>query len=305
MKLFYSDTFNIPLPPDHRFPLGKYALLRQRLLSNNLVDPADLSIPEPASDQQLLRVHARAYLEALVEGTLEPGQLRRIGLPWSPELIQRSRRSVGGTIAAARAALHDGIGVNLAGGTHHAHVDWGSGFCIFNDVAVAARELQAVHSVERILVLDCDVHQGDGTAAIFHDDPSVYTFSIHGQSNFPFRKASGDLDVGLPRGSGDAAYLAALGDALHSIFAYAGGFDFAFYLAGADPYYQDTLGHLSLTKEGLSQRDRLIFDTCLLKRLPVAVVLAGGYAPELEDIVDVHISTIREGLGFERCWNGR
>jgi acetoin utilization deacetylase AcuC-like enzyme len=187
MKLFYSDLFTFPLPPEHRFPQKKYALLRESLLSSARLNPNDLIVSKPATDEQLLRVHSPEYLGRVVEGRLDPLEVRRIGLPWSPELVQRSRRSVGGTIAAGYAGLSMGIGFNLAGGTHHAHRDWGSGFCVFNDVAVAVCELQAGTDVERILVLDCDVHQGDGTAAIFSDDPSVFTFSIHGQGNFPFR----------------------------------------------------------------------------------------------------------------------
>ena len=301
MRLFYSDTFSFPLPPGHRFPLRKYSLLRERLLSSHLADPDDFQIPEPASDAQILRVHSREYLEKVTQGTLDERQVRRIGLPWSPELVVRSRHSVGGTIASARAALQNGIAVNLAGGTHHAHRDYGSGFCVFNDVAVATRQLQHDRMLERILVIDCDVHQGDGTAAIFEEDPTVFTFSIHCQSNFPFRKTCSDLDIGLEARSGDAAYLSALQDALHSILK--NGFDLVFYLGGADPYQNDAFGHLALTKDGLLKRDRMVFDACLLKRLPVAVVLAGGYAPDLEDVLDIHQNTIEQALAFERAWN--
>lgn len=302
MKLFYSDTFGFPLPPGHRFPVEKYALLRQRLLSSNLISAEDMQIPDIASDEQLLRVHSREYLKAVVQGMLDPRLIRRIGLPWSPELVERSRRSVGGTIAAMQSALDEGIGVNLAGGTHHAHRDWGSGFCVFNDVAVAAREAQEHHGVARILIIDCDVHQGDGTAAIFHGDPGVYTFSIHGQSNFPFRKAESDLDIGLENGTGDADYFTALQAALRAILRQR--FDLAFYLAGADPYIHDSFGHLALTKEGLRARDRAVFDACLADRLPVVVVLAGGYAPSLDDIADIHQNTIEQALAFERAWRG-
>lgn len=302
MKLFYSDLFTFPLPPEHRFPQKKYVLLRERLLSSEWIDPDDLIVPEPATDEQLLRVHSPEYLDRVVEGGLDPREVRRIGLPWSPELVQRSRRSVGGTIAAGYAGLSMGIGLNLAGGTHHAHREWGSGFCVFNDVAVAARELQAETEVERILVLDCDVHQGDGTAAIFNDDPTVFTFSIHGRSNFPFRKSDSDLDIGLEDDASDDLYLASLSDALQSIFNNHARFDFVYYLAGADPYCLDAFGHLGLTKQGLQMRDQLVFEACIEKLLPVAVVLAGGYAPDLQDVVGIHLNTVEQALEFEREW---
>lgn len=303
MKIYYSDIFSFPLPPEHRFPLMKYSLLRDRILKNGTVHPEDLIVPEPASDTQLLRVHSPEYIHRVVNGTLDPREIRRIGLPWSPALVQRSRYSVGGTIAAARAAHENGIGFNLAGGTHHAHRDWGSGFCVFNDVAVAARELQDWGTIENILVLDCDVHQGDGTAAIFAGDDSVFTFSIHGERNFPFRKSASDLDIGLPDGADDETYLVNLDDALSIVFDGTHAFDFAFYLAGADPYQRDTFGRLALTKPGLQERDRMVFDRCLDHRLPVAVVLAGGYASDLMDITDIHINTIHLALNFEQEWN--
>ena len=305
MKLYYSDIFSFPLPPAHRFPLQKYALLRKRLLTEGWLAEKDLLVPDPATDEQLLRVHSFSYLAKVVEGTLDAGEIRRVGLPWSPELVERSRRSVGGTIAAAYAALEDGVGVNLAGGTHHAHPDWGSGFCVFNDVAVAAREIQSHAGIERILVIDCDVHQGDGTAAIFTDDPTVFTFSIHGQSNFPFRKVAGDLDVGLERGADDDIYLATLDESIQPLFSSKPPFDLIFYLAGADPYHNDAFGHLALTKPGLMARDRLVFEVCIQKHLPLVVVMAGGYAPQLEDIVEIHVNTIREALAVEQAWQGR
>ncbi len=300
MNLYYSDIFDFPLPPDHRFPLQKYALLRAYLRKHGHIDPGNLIVPEAATDKQLLRVHSPAYLNRVVNGTLGSREVRRIGLPWSPELVKRSLHSVGGTIAAAHSALEDGVGFNLAGGTHHAHRDWGSGFCIFNDVAVAARDLQATASIERILIVDCDVHQGDGSASIFADDPSVYTFSIHGQSNFPFRKSASDLDIGLEAGTGDERYLETLSEALHGLFHDSGSFDFIFYLAGADPYHGDAFGHLNLTKAGLLARDQLLFDACQQAGLPVAVALAGGYAPDLKDLVEIHANTIAQALRFEQ-----
>ena len=302
MKLFYTDDFTFPLPREHRFPLQKYSLLRQRLLACEWIRPDAFSVPDPASNEQLLRVHSPEYLERVLEGTLDPREVRRIGLPWSYELVERSRRSVGGTIAAAYCAQKTGIGFNLAGGTHHAHRDWGSGFCLLNDVAVAARDLQSEARVQRILILDCDVHQGDGTAAIFHQDPDVFTFSIHGEHNFPFRKSPGDLDVGLPDDAGDDVYAAALTQALQAIFNDQARFDFVFYLAGADPYRRDAFGRLALTKAGLEARDRLVFQMCLQQDLPVAVVLAGGYAPDIKDIVDIHLNTVQLAHLFESAW---
>ncbi len=303
MKIFYSDIFSFPLPPDHRFPLHKYALLRERILEDGIVQPEELIVPEPANDVQLLRVHSPEYVDRVITGTLDPREIRRIGLPWSPELVERSRRSVGGTIAASHAAQGNGIGFNLAGGTHHAHREWGSGFCVFNDVAIAARELQTKGTIENILVLDCDVHQGDGTAAIFKGDDSVFTFSIHGERNFPFRKSVSNMDIGLPDGADDDAYLTALYGGLSAIFDGSNYFDFAFYLAGADPYHRDTFGRLALTKPGLQERDRIVFNHCLEHRLPVAVVLAGGYASDLMDIADIHLNTIRMAYSFEQHWS--
>ena len=293
MKLYYSDIFSFPLPQEHRFPLNKYTLLRERILASGWIDPDDLTMPEPATNEQLLRVHSPEYVERVLKGTLDPLEIRRIGLPWSPELVERSRRSVGGTLAAAHSALKTGLSFNLAGGTHHAHRDWGSGFCIFNDVAVAALDLQIESSVAEILVLDCDVHQGDGTAAIFTNDAHVFTFSIHGEHNFPLRKIPSDLDVDLPDGADDAHYNAALADGLQSIFNSHHQFDFVFYLAGADPFYRDSFGRLALTKSGLQERDRQVFQACIRRALPVTVVLAGGYAPDLNDIVDIHLNTVQ------------
>ena len=291
LKLFSSDGFDFPLPAGHRFPLQKYRRLRHAIEQDELCDRVRLLVPSPAEDRQLLRVHTESYLERVLAGTLEAAEIRRIGLPWSPQLVERSRRSVGGTIAACRAALIDGVSMNLAGGTHHAHAGYGAGFCVFNDVAVAARELQA-GSTGPILVIDCDVHQGDGTAQIFAGDPSVFTFSIHGERNFPFRKANSDLDIGLPDGTGDAEYLAVLAPALGQLF---GDFhpDLALYLAGADPYLDDRLGRMKLTKAGLAARDTLVLDACRERQVPLAIVLAGGYPRQITDVVEIHLQTVR------------
>jgi acetoin utilization deacetylase AcuC-like enzyme len=291
MKVYRCDQFTYPLPPDHRFPAAKYGLLRQRV-TDELVPPCELLTPTAATNAQLHRVHRPEYLEKVVSGKLTDREVRRIGLPWSPELVERSRRSVGGTIAACCDALIDGIAVNLSGGTHHAFPDHGAGYCIFNDVAVAGRALQAEGRARRILVVDCDVHQGDGTAAIFAGDSSVFTFSIHGARNFPLHKERSDLDVELPDATGDADYLNALDIGLERSLALACA-DLAIYLAGADPYVGDTLGRLALSKDGLAARDRLVFKQCRAAGLPVAVVMGGGYAKNIQDTVAIQLETVR------------
>jgi len=299
MKAFYHDHFVLPLPEGHRFPMSKYSLLRDRLLADASLIDVQLLESDPASDDQLLRVHTPEYLERVKQGILSQKEIRRLGFPWSPQLLERSRRSVGGTIAACRAALQEGIAANLAGGTHHAHPDYGSGYCVFNDAAVAARTMQAEDRAKRILIVDCDVHQGDGTAAIFAGDPSVYTFSIHGAKNFPFHKKESDLDLALPDGTGDTAYLEALEAGLDkSLQSYT--FDLAIFLAGADAYGDDRLGRLNLSKAGLCQRDRLVFERCRQVGVPVALAMAGGYARQVEETVEIHAQTIRIAIEFTR-----
>lgn len=290
MKIYHCDDFVYPLPPGHRFPLEKYTMLRQAVAAD-LVPPGILLVPEAATDEEILRAHDAEYLEKVKCGRLTAGESRRIGLPWSSELLERSRRSVGGTIAACRAALRDGVAVSLAGGTHHAFRDHGEGFCIFNDSAVAVRVLQAEGSAGQIAILDCDVHQGNGTAAIFAGDPTVWTFSIHGAKNFPFHKERSDLDVELADGTGDGAYLEALRNGLTRSLVEAHA-DLAIYLAGADPFAGDSLGRLAVTKSGLAERDRLVFDLCRRAGLPVAVVMAGGYARHIRDTVEIHLQTV-------------
>ena len=289
MKIFYHDHFVLPLPEKHRFPMRKYALLRQRVVAAGLAQ--ELRVPAPADDGALGRAHAPDYIRRVQEGELTRQEIRRIGFPWSPQLVERSRRSVGSTIGAARAALQEGITANLAGGTHHAGPDWGQGFCVFNDAAVAARTVQAEGRARRVLILDCDVHQGNGTAAICRDDPTIFTFSIHGAKNFPFHKEQSDLDIALEDGTGDDVYLAALHCGVAESLARAGA-DLAIYLAGADPYAGDRLGRLSLTKEGLAARDELVLSRGRDAGIPVAVVMAGGYAHRVEDTVDIHFQTI-------------
>ena len=298
MLIYYTDHFVLPLPQGHRFPMRKYAALRERVAQ---FAPGLLRVPPAATDAELGRAHDPAYVAAVCAGTVDARAQRRIGFPWSPGMVERSRRSAGATLAACRSALASGLGVNLAGGTHHAHRDFGEGFCVFNDAAVAARAMQAEGRVARVLVLDLDVHQGDGTAAIFADDASVFTCSMHGRANFPFRKSSSDLDVELDDGTGDAAYLAALSVVLPRALECARP-DLAIYLAGADPFEGDRLGRLSLSKAGLAARDRLVLDTLQSQGLPVAIAMAGGYAERIEDVVDIHFATV--SLALERWGMG-
>ena len=294
MRIFYADHFVLPLPNGHRFPMAKYGALRERVAA---VAADRMQVPQAATDVELLRVHDAAYLENVVAGTLDAGAMRRIGLPWSAAMVERSRRSAGATIAACRSALDSGCGVNLAGGTHHAHAGFGEGFCVFNDAAVAARAMQAEGRCARVLVLDLDVHQGDGTAAIFADDASVFTCSMHGRANFPFRKSASDFDVELDDGTGDAHYLATLGVVLPRALD-RGHPELVIYLAGADPFEGDRLGRLSLTKAGLAARDRFVLDTLRERGLPVAIAMAGGYAERIEDVVDIHFETVRIALSI-------
>jgi acetoin utilization deacetylase AcuC-like enzyme len=296
MRAFYSDIFVLPLPATHRFPMAKYRRLRERLVDEQVLTPSDLAVPEPAGWDDLRLVHTPAYVDAVANGTLAADLQRRIGFPWSPQMVERARRSVGATLAAARRALNgDGVSANLAGGTHHAFSDRGEGYCVFNDVAVAARALQRDGAIRRALVVDCDVHQGNGTAAIFRGDASVFTLSLHGANNFPFRKEESDVDIVFADGAGDDEYLTALAAAVPRAL---DGHrpDLVFYLAGADPYEGDRLGRLRLTIEGLAARDRLVFDACVARHLPVAVAMSGGYAPDIEAIVTIHLNTIKEAV---------
>jgi acetoin utilization deacetylase AcuC-like enzyme len=300
MKLYTSDRFTLPLPEGHTFPAVKYRRLRERVEAEGVVGPDDLIEAPPASEAELLRVHDAEYVRKVLEGDLSAQEVRVIGLPWSPQLVERSRRSVGGTIAASRAALRDGIAVNLAGGTHHAFADHGAGYCVFNDAAVAARALQAERLVNRVLLIDLDVHQGDGSAAIFADDASVFTLSVHGAKNYPLRKQRSDLDVELPDGTRDDAYLEAVRAGIDEALATFPA-DLAIYLAGADPFEGDRLGRMAVSREGLAARDRLVFDRCRARHLPVAVTMAGGYARDIDDTVAIQLQTVREAaLQFHR-----
>jgi len=295
VRAFYSDHFVLPLPDGHKFPMAKYSRLRERLLADGILAYADLHEAPAAPWDDLRLVHDAAYVDAVANGTVAPDIQRRIGFPWSPAMVERSRRSVGATIAAARAALDDGVSANLAGGTHHAFADRGEGFCVFNDVAVAIRVLQRDRHASRIAVVDLDVHQGNGTAAIFAGDDSVFTFSMHGEKNFPFKKETSDLDVALPDGTADDDYLAVLQQHLDTVLNRHQP-DFVFYLAGADPFEGDRLGRLKLTVEGLRTRDELVFGACGKRALPIAVAMSGGYANDVDAIVTIHANTIRAAI---------
>lgn len=267
--------------------MEKYRLLRERLAGSGRVT---LEVPCAASRAELGRAHTPDYVERVFSGGLASEEIRRIGFPWSPQLVERSQRSVGGTLAAARAALDDGCAANLAGGTHHAFPGHGEGFCVFNDVAVAIRSLQATTDVTGFAVIDLDVHQGNGTAAIFADDPRVFTLSVHGTNNFPFRKETSDLDIELPDGTADERYLDSvergLGRALEARP------ELAFYIAGADPYVGNRLGRMDVSKAGLAERDRMVFEHCEHSRTALAIVMSGGYAADVSDTVDIHEATV-------------
>ncbi|MDH5759475.1 MAG: histone deacetylase [Gemmatimonadota bacterium] len=300
MKAFYTDRFALPLPEGHRFPMEKYTRLRERVEG---AGRCVLVEPDAASDTELSLAHRPSYIRKVVEGSLSRDEVRRMGFPWSPELVERSRRSVGGTIGAARAALAEGVSVNLAGGTHHAFPDRGSGFCVFNDVAVAVRVLQAARLIHRMGVVDLDVHQGDGTAAIFRDSPEVFTASVHGANNFPFRKEAGDLDIDLPDGASDDTYLDAVIRAVDAVLASSP--ELIFYVAGADAFESDRLGRLSVSKEGLSRRDALVFDAARAASVPVAMVMGGGYAETVDDTVDIHYLSVDTARESHARWSRR
>ena len=297
LHLWSSARYTFPLPPDHRFPIAKYELLRQRIIDAGVV-PADRVHEPPRADRSdLLRVHTAAYVDALSNGTLPPDALRRLGFPWSEALVERSYRAVGGTIAAAAAALDHGVAMNLAGGTHHAFADRGEGFCVFNDVAVAIRTLQATGRINRAAVIDLDVHQGNGTNSIFAGDASVFTFSMHGGRNYPFTKVPGSLDIELEDGCDDDRYLTVLESALPRVIADSRP-DLVIYLAGADSHEDDRLGRLRLTRAGLARRDVLVLQTVRDIGIPVAITIAGGYGRDIEVTVAIHAETARIAAEF-------
>jgi len=286
-----SPRYAITLPDGHRFPMAKYALLREGALASGLVAPSHLHEPERVAHADLLRVHTRSYVDGVEHGRLEPAHQRRIGLPWSEAFVERAFRVVRGTVEAAAHAVEHGIAMNLAGGTHHAFADRGEGFCVFNDVAVAIRRLQASGRIRRACIIDCDVHQGNGTNAVFADDASVYTYDMHGARNFPFAKVPARRDEPLDDGIGDADYLERLSSALPEVLR-ASQPDLVVYLAGADPHEGDRLGRLRLTFDGLAQRDELVLRTCREIGLPVCVTIAGGYGRDIATTVRVHLATV-------------
>lgn len=286
-----SPRYAITLPDGHRFPMAKYALLREGALAGGMVDAAHLHEPLRVSRDDLHRVHTCAYVDGVEHGTLEPTHQRRIGLPWSEAFVERAFRVVRGTIEACTHAVAHGVAMNLAGGTHHAFPDRGEGFCVFNDVAIAIRKLQAEGRIRRACIVDLDVHQGNGTNAVFAGDDSVYTFNMHGAKNFPFHKVQGSRDEELSDGMGDEEYLSRLADALPAVLRAARP-DVVVYLAGADPHEGDRLGRLKLTFEGLAQRDEFVLRTCREIGLPVCITIAGGYGRDIGDTVRVHLQTV-------------
>lgn len=291
MKLFHTDQFVLPLPEGHRFPMARYRLLHERLQDCGLFSREDFCVPPAADDEKLLLVHSADWVERVSNGLMTPDELRRVGFPWSPEMVERCRRSTGATIAASVEALMDGVAANLAGGTHHAFPDRGAGFCVFNDVAVAIRAMQADSHIRQAVVFDGDVHQGDGTAFIFQNDTTVRTFSLHAEKAFPIRKTKSDVDIALPPGTNDEPYLEAWRCGLTNVIR---DFkpDLAYFLAGADPFLGDTLGGLAVSKSGLAARDQIVFDLCTQHHWPLVIVMAGGYARDVNDIVDIQFQTI-------------
>ncbi len=287
------------MPDGHRFPIQKYEILRQRLEKDvEAGEPFVFIEPHAASDEELRRVHCPQYLGRVFGGTLTKAEIQRIGFPWSEDLIERSLRSTGAAVDAGVSALRDGIAASLAGGTHHAGTNWGEGFCVFNDIAVATREIQDRGLVRNVLIVDCDVHQGNGTAEIFANDGTVYTFSIHGAKNFPLRKYPSSLDVPLADGTSDERYLSELDSALNIAFS---NFQpqLIFYIAGADPFEGDRLGRLNVSQEGLRQRDMLVLNMAIQHRVPVAIVCGGGYCNDITTITEIHRSTMRQAAALE------
>jgi acetoin utilization deacetylase AcuC-like enzyme len=293
VRAFFCDTYEVPLPPGHRFPISKYRLLRERLVAERVLAAEELEESGLIDRSSLLLVHTPEYLDAIFSGTLSEGDQRRLGFSWSEALVARSRASVFGTVAAGRAAVRDGMAGNLAGGTHHAYADHGTGFCVFNDIAVAARTLQRDGLIDRALVVDLDVHQGDGTAAIFAGDESIFTFSMHGAKNFPFRKQRSSLDVDLPDGCGDSQYIAALEEHLPAVIDRARP-HILFFQAGVDPLEHDLLGRLKISPAGLRLRDRIVANAARNQGIPLVLTLGGGYARPIALSVEAHLGTWRE-----------
>jgi acetoin utilization deacetylase AcuC-like enzyme len=299
LKVLHIEQFRFPLPEGHPFPIEKYERLYQRVVEAAIVGPQDLCVPRAATDREIRLAHDPQYLDRAEHGQLTSQEMRRIGFPWSAELMERARRSCGATIEACRGALVDGLAVSLSGGTHHAFRDHGQGYCLYNDSAIASRTMQEEGRVRRVVIIDCDAHQGNGTAAILRGDPTVFTFSIHGKNSFPPRKETSDLDVPLEDDIDDTAYLRALEEGVHRAIQSARG-DLAVYLAGADPYVDDRYGRLGLSKEGLAERDRVVLRECRNQGIPVAITMAGGYARQVGDTVDIHFQTVKTAADLAR-----
>ena len=291
MQVFYSPRYYANIGDSHIFPIRKFELVRDRLLAEGTLQPNELIEPAPATREAVLLVHTEDYVSRLCSGDLTPKEIRRLGLPWSESLVQRSFYAVGGTLAATRSALEYGYGSNLAGGTHHSFADHGEGFCVFNDVAVTIRALRAQNLIQRAAIVDCDVHQGNGTATIFAGDTETFTFSIHGANNYPLFKAQSSLDVELPDGTADTEYLNCLADYLPRVFAHHP--DIVFYLAGADPFAGDKLGRLAMSINGLRRRDAYVLRECFEREIPVVTVMSGGYGKAIDDTIEIHCNTIR------------
>jgi acetoin utilization deacetylase AcuC-like enzyme len=297
MRICYSDHYQIPLSPTHPFPITKYKMARDRLLAEGTITHWHLTDPGLAAHEDILLVHDQDYWFRCVNGELTAAEVRRIGFPWSQALVRRSRAAAQGTITAARNALRDGVASNLAGGTHHAFADHGEGYCVLNDIAIATRVLQRDGLARRVCVIDCDVHQGNGTAAIFNGDPDVFTFSMHGERNFPLRKEPSRLDVSLSDGTGDDEYLSVLSRYVPAILAEHRP-DIVFYQAGVDPHERDRLGRMKLTLQGLRQRDEFVIGACQAARVPVVTTMGGGYGKQISETVEGHCNTVRVALSF-------
>lgn len=291
MQVFYTPRYYADIGQGHVFPIRKFELVRDRLLAEGTLHPSEIHEPEPANSEDVLLVHTHDYVSRLCSGNLTPKEMRRLGLPWSQSLVRRSFYATGGTIAAAHAALADGYGSNLAGGTHHSFADRGEGFCVLNDVAIAIRAMRARNLLRRAAIIDCDVHQGNGTATIFAGDDDTFTFSIHGAKNYPLFKAQSSLDVELPDETSDDEYLETL--ATHLPAAFRQNPDIVFYLAGADPYVGDKLGRLAVSIEGLRERDAFVLRECYEREVPVITVMSGGYGKDINDTIEIHCNTIR------------
>ena len=291
MQVFYTPRYYAEIGEGHVFPIRKFELVRNRLLAEGTLEPSELVEPSPALLEDVLLVHTEDYVTRLCNGELTTKEIRRLGLPWSESLVRRSFYAVGGTVAASNVALAEGYSSNLAGGTHHSFADRGEGFCVLNDIAIAIRSMRARNLISRAAIVDCDVHQGNGTATIFAGDNETFTFSMHGANNYPLFKAHSTLDVELPDGTGDDEYLATLARHLPAVFAHDP--EIVFYLAGADPFAKDKLGRLSLSIDGLCERDGYVLRECYELEVPVVTVMSGGYGKDINDTIEIHCNTIR------------